>query len=100
TNASQTFMALASTVAIASLIIACLGVGNLILANIAARRYEYGVLRAMGASRGMLGRIVAAETLLVALVGCIVGTGLGIQLAATGQSLHRRLVGLVYSIVV
>lgn len=95
---SESFMTLASTVAIASLIIACLGVGNLILANLTARRFEYGVLRAIGAPRGMLGRLVAGETILVALVGCVVGTALGIQLALLGQHFHKTMMGLVYDV--
>lgn len=97
-RASGNFMTLASTVAIASLVIACLGVGNLILASIAGRRFEYGVLRAIGAPRGMLGRLVAGETILVALTGCLVGTALGLHLALIGRGFHRRLVGLIYEL--
>ncbi len=91
------FMALASSVALAALLIACAGVGNLIVANIAARRFEFGVLRAVGGSQGLLGRLILAETLVLAAVGCVIGTGLGMALAFVTQQLHRRMVGLTYT---
>ena len=89
-------MSVLSTLAFGSLVLACLGVGNLIVAEVAARRFEFGVLRAMGAQRGLLGRLVAAQTLLVGLVGCVAGTGLGVLLALTERAFHRRLLGLEY----
>lgn len=90
-------MKVVSSLALATLLIACFGVGNLILANIAARQFEYGVLRATGASRGLLGRLIAAEALLVALTGCVVGTGLGLTIALIDKSFHTRLLGLEYA---
>ncbi len=90
------FMQVAGTVAIASLVIACLGVGNLIIAEVSGRRFEYGVLRALGGQRGLLGRLVLAQTLVIAAVGCVVGTALGMQLALVGRVFHQRLAGLRY----
>ncbi|MEX0775756.1 MAG: FtsX-like permease family protein [Phycisphaeraceae bacterium] len=92
----ERFIAIGSMVAIASLIIACVGVSNLIVAEIAGRRFEYGVLRAMGAPRGMLGRLILGQTLMIGLVGCVVGSALGIQLAMVGRVFHHRLLGLSY----
>ena len=97
-EALQGFMDVASTLALAALAIACLGVGNLVLANLAARQYEYGVLRAIGAERWLLGRLVLGESLLVALTGCAVGIALGLEASFIAREMHRRLLGLDYSI--
>ncbi len=92
------FMRVASALAALTLVIACFGVGNLVLANLAARQFEYGVLRAVGAERWLLGRLVAAESLLVALTGCVVGTGLGLEISCIEHELFGRLLGLEYGI--
>ncbi len=91
-------MAVASALALSSLILACIGVGNLIVAEVAARRFEFGVLRAIGAQRGLLGRLVAGQTIIVALVGCAAGTMLGMELAMIERGFHRRLVGVEYAL--
>ena len=90
-------MAVASALAIGSLLLSCLGVGNLIVAEVTSRRFEFGVLRAVGAQRGLLGRLVAGQTLIVALVGCAVGVMLGVELALIGREFRRRLVGIIYA---
>jgi putative ABC transport system permease protein len=87
-------MEVSSTVALWSLIIACFGVGNLVIAEIAARRHEFGVLRAIGGSGGMLARLVAGQTIVVALVGCVTGTALGVQLAVMDKWFRMKLVGI------
>ena len=90
-------MAVASALAVGSLILGCLGVGNLIVAEVTSRRFEFGVLRAVGGQRGLLGRLVAGQTLVVALVGCAAGTILGVEVALIEQGFHRRLVGVDYA---
>jgi len=90
-------IAVSSTVAVGSLILACFGVGNLIVAEVTSRRFEFGVLRAVGAQRGLLGRLVAGQTVIVALVGCATGTVLGTELVMIQRGFHRRLVGLEYA---
>jgi putative ABC transport system permease protein len=83
-----------STVAFAALVLASLGVGNVILANIHGRRYEYGVLRAVGGQRGLIVRLIFGEAVLLAMVAAVVGTGLGLHLAAMGALNYRQLAGL------
>jgi putative ABC transport system permease protein len=85
-----------SSIALVALVIACIGVGNLIIAGIAARRFELGVLRAMGATRFLLARLVIAETILIAITGCILGGALGIALALFGRVFHQLLLGITY----
>ncbi len=83
-----------STVAFAALVLASLGVGNVILANIHGRRYEYGVLRAVGGQRGLLVRLIFGEAALLAMTAAVVGTALGLHLAAMGAMNYRQLAGL------
>jgi putative ABC transport system permease protein len=84
-----------SGVAVASMLVACLGVANLIVAGIEARRFEFGVLRAVGAQPGLLTRLVLGEAVIIALTACIVGTLMGIQGAWAGQRIYQLLVGVL-----
>lgn len=83
-----------STVAIGAMLVACFGVANLIVAEINARRFELGVLRAVGASRGQLVRLICAQALLIAFTACILGTALGTQAAWGGQETNRQVIGI------
>ncbi|MEO1510750.1 MAG: FtsX-like permease family protein, partial [Planctomycetota bacterium] len=83
-----------SGVAVVSMLVACFGVANLIIAGIESRQFEFGVLRAVGAQRGMLARLVAAEAILVAVTASIVGTLMGMQTAWAGSRLYELIAGL------
>ena len=86
-------LAITSAIAFAALGLACFGVGNVVAANIGARRFEYGVLRATGAAPGLLARLVLGEVLLLTLAGAAVGTLLGLHLARMGVLWHEQLGG-------
>jgi len=83
-----------STVAIGAMLVACFGVANLIVAEVNARKFELGVLRAVGASKGQLVRLICAQSLLIAITACILGTALGIQAAWGGQETNRQVIGI------
>ncbi len=83
-----------TAVAIFAMIICSLGVANLVLASIETRRFEFGILRAMGAQRTLLVRLVLSEVVIVAITGAIIGTFLGLQAAWSEQKLMRLLLGL------
>lgn len=83
-----------SSVAVAAILIACLGVGNVIVAGIDARRFEFGVLRAVGAEGRLLGRLVLIEALVMSLAAGLLGTALGLQAAWSELTLYRRIAGL------
>jgi putative ABC transport system permease protein len=87
-----------SVVAVASMLVACFGVANLIIAGIQARQFEFGVLRAIGAQRGLLTRLVLGEAALIALTACIAGTVMGVQASWAGQRMYQVLLGLVLTL--
>ena len=83
-----------STIALGAMLVACFGVANLIIAEIHARRYELGVLRAVGASRGQLVRLVCGQAVIIAIGACVSGTLLGLQAAWGGQQMNRVMLGI------
>jgi putative ABC transport system permease protein len=68
-------------VTFASLLAAALAVGASSAASVIERRTEIGLMKALGAGSGTVGFLLAAEQLLLAVVGGAVGYGLGIVLA-------------------
>jgi putative ABC transport system permease protein len=58
---------------------------------VAQRTRELALLRAVGASRGQVIRVVLGEAVLVGLVGSILGLGLGLALAAGLQAFFKTL---------
>lgn len=83
-----------TAVAIFAMMICSLGVANLVIASIETRRFEFGILRALGAQRTLLVRLVLSEVVIVAVSGAIIGTILGMQAAWSEQKLMRLLLGL------
>ena len=68
-------------VTFASLLAAALAVGASSAASVIERRTEIGLMKALGAGSGTVGFLLAAEQLLLALVGGGLGYSLGILLA-------------------
>ena len=92
-QAGNTVLGISSTVALGALLLACFAVGNVVAAGISARRFEYGVLRAIGGSRWLLTRVILAEVVIMGLLAALFGTILGIYLASVGMILHQDLAG-------
>jgi len=65
----------------AALLAAALAVGASAAASVIERRTEIGLMKALGASSGTVGFLLAAEQLLLAFVGGGIGYALGIVLA-------------------
>lgn len=82
-----------SVIGLGALCVASLGVANMVIASVHARRFEFGVLRAIGAGRFQLVRMVLAEVTLVAIIAGILGAGAGLSLAFMATRMDWLLLG-------
>jgi len=87
-------LGVSGAVAFAALLVASLGVGSVIAAQVQGRRGELGILRAVGASKGALLGLVLGEASIVGITAVIAGTSLGWELAWAGRVLFADLAGL------
>ena len=76
-----------------ALLVAAIGVANLMTANVHARAKQLAILRAVGATRGLVLRMVVGEALVLGLLGSALGLALGIHLAANIAQLVDRMWG-------
>lgn len=77
-----------------ALLVAAIGVANLMTANVASRARQLAIMRAVGATRGMILRMVIAEALVLGILGTGLGLGLGLHLASNITALIDRMWGL------
>ncbi|MBK1790848.1 ABC transporter permease [Persicirhabdus sediminis] len=80
----------ASVLPLVALLIGCLGVMTVIVASVRSRRWQLGVLRAIGFSRWTLARLVVVEAVLIGLVGCFVSSLFGILFGWCGTALSKH----------
>ncbi len=64
-----------------ALLVAAIGVANLMTANVASREKQIAIMRAVGATRSQVLRMVIGEALVLGLLGSALGMGLGLHLA-------------------
>lgn len=83
----------ASAVAAMSMLVACVGVGNAIVAAVRTRQWRLGVLRAIGLTRGELLRMLLAEAVLLSFVGIALGITFGIVLSMNASRLYAATIG-------
>jgi putative ABC transport system permease protein len=99
-EAGATILGISSGVALSALLLACFAVGNVVAAGINARRFEFGVLRAIGASKGLAGRIVIVEVMTMVVTASCIGIGMGIHLAWMGVTIYHDIAGLQLALVI
>jgi len=70
-----------TTIPVVALIVAALGVGNLMTANVASRTREIAMLRAVGATKSQIVRLIIGEALVLGTLGSALGLALGLHAA-------------------
>jgi putative ABC transport system permease protein len=76
-----------------ALTVAALGVANLMMANVVARARQIAILRAVGATRGLILRMVLGEALVLGAIGVGMGLMLGLHLAHNELAVLDRIWG-------
>lgn len=79
----------ASQLPLITLLVTSLGVVNAIVASVRARRWELGVLRAIGVTRSTLVRMVLAEAVLVGVVACALSLAFGFGASWSGVAVAQ-----------
>ncbi len=85
---------LVSIIPVIALLVATLGVANLITVSVNARTRQIAVLRAVGALKSQIVRLVLAEALTLGVMGCVIGIALGLHTAHSMNYITERLVGV------
>jgi putative ABC transport system permease protein len=78
-----------SELPLVTLLVTSLGALNTVLASIRARRWDLGVLRAIGLTRFGLFRLIVAESLLMGVVACLLSLGFGSMAGYCGTGVTR-----------
>src|SRR6516225_657259 len=98
TKVLNSLLTLVTAMLILAIVIALLGVVNTLALSIAERTREIGLLRAIGMRRGQLRQMIAAEAMIIsvigALLGIILGLGLGAALAAALSTSRQATVAI------
>lgn len=75
----NSLLTLVTAMLILAIVIALLGVVNTLALSISERTREIGLLRAIGMRRGQLRQMVAAESMIISVIGALLGTILGLS---------------------
>jgi putative ABC transport system permease protein len=75
-----TILNLITALLLLAVIIALLGIVSTLALSVVERTRELGLLRAIGMRRTQLGQMIAAESVIIAVIGAVLGTALGLGL--------------------
>lgn len=91
---------LMSAIPAIALIVAALGVANLMMVNVNTRSRQIAVVRAVGATKSQVVRLVLSEALALGALGSVLGVALGLHSAASVNTLSAELIGFMTTAVV
>ncbi|MFH1998604.1 MAG: ABC transporter permease [Planctomycetota bacterium] len=80
-QAEQVFLWVMGSLTAIALLVGGIGIMNIMLANVAERRQEVGLRRALGATRGDIVRLFITESVLLCILGGVLGLAGGVGLA-------------------
>jgi putative ABC transport system permease protein len=100
TNLFSYVLLLASTVAWSAMAVSALGVTNAIVASVRSRTWQLGILRAIGLSRGTMGRLLLVEGVALGVMGCMIGLAAGLLLSFNVRKFSAAMIGFDPPIVV
>jgi ABC-type lipoprotein release transport system permease subunit len=75
------------------LVVAAIGVGNLMMVSVQIRSRQIAVLRSIGAVKSQIIRLVLAEAISLGLLGSVIGMALGAHLALSDSRITGALIG-------
>ncbi|MGC3971096.1 MAG: ABC transporter permease [Pirellulales bacterium] len=78
-----------SELPLVTLLVTSLGLINTVLSSIRARRWNLGVMRALGLTRFSLFRLITAEAVLIGIVACLVSLAFGMLAGYCGTGVTR-----------
>lgn len=84
-----------TTIPLVALVVAALGVGNLMMANVISRTRQLAMLRAVGATREQILRLIIGEALVLGILGCLMGLFLGLHLANSMNTMVEGIWGYI-----
>lgn len=93
-SSSNLPLAVAVAALVAAVVVGVLFVTTLMGLEVSADREQLGALAAIGYSRRSLSLLVAAETVIVSLVGGVVGVGVGLLGIGVSNAVGRQLFGV------
>ena len=70
-----------------AVVIALVGVANTLTLSVIERRREHGMLRSVGVTGGQLRGMLAAEGVLIAVVGALIGMAIGVFTGFVGSAI-------------
>ncbi|AMV31549.1 Macrolide export ATP-binding/permease protein MacB [Pirellula sp. SH-Sr6A] len=88
-NMASRWLWMLSQVPLLALVIAAIGVLNVLLASVRSRRWEFGVLRSIGIDRSQITRAILAEGVLIAIVACVLSVSFGVLAGWCGCGLAQ-----------
>ena len=83
TKLLNSLLTLVTAMLILAIVIALLGVVNTLALSITERTREIGLLRAIGMQRRQLRQMIAAESMIISVIGALLGITLGLGLGTT-----------------
>lgn len=82
------------------LLVASVGIGNLMMVNVQIRSRQLAVLRAVGALKSQIVRLVLAEAITLSLIGSVTGVALGVHEAYTRNRLVMGVLGMAEEFII